>query len=199
MPKIGCCRTSTFGQLNIWEWVGSGRCSDVWPPWLTAQRHGRWIHVARCVSSWRCPSWKEQTHGGEERRGKLSRSPNSQHCRVLKSMQIKAPEIFQHFQNISTFLDWFEERTSPVRTHWKAKRFFIWLYIVNAVYENDNVRSMIECLINIWRGTISNRSIRIGIWNSRINQSQRIGVSFCQKGPSERNKSDKKRSYSLDE
>ena len=47
---------------------------------------------------------------------------------------------------------------------WKKKKVFYWLKCkyINAVYENDNFRCMVECLINI-------RSIRIGMCNSRIN------------------------------
>ena len=44
--------------------------------------------------------------GEEGRRGKFSRSANSQLHPLLKSMQITGQEIFQYFQDVSAFLDY---------------------------------------------------------------------------------------------
>ena len=103
--------------------------------------------------------------------GKFPAHPNLNH-RVLYSMQITAPEIFQHigiFELLILVGLVILEKSSLVPIHRKKKSFLLvdcWLkcIYINAIYENDNFRSTVECLINI-------RSIRIGMCNSRINHS----------------------------
>ena len=66
-----------------------------------------------------------------------------------------------------------------------GKKVLYWLKCtyINAVHDNDDVRFMIEFLINILKGTIS---------NSRINHSALAYRSVRKRGPSDRNKSDQK-------